>query len=137
LGTIGIMTQISSIPQESAFLISEGVLTVLLLYALTILNRLNARDVQNNAYKKMLAEVRAYFSEQDPSIEKYFNVRKNILRSKPHKSKLVVYIANNLRGTLGDLMILTTSLIISGMVLIVLTTAQYPISSIILTQVAT
>lgn len=132
LAVLGIIAQFSKLPAKSMFYISEGILLVLLLYALTILNRLNARDVQNNTYRKMLAEIQEYFSKQDPSIKAYFASQKRIFQLKRYKSKLVKYIAGRLRGTLGDLMILSTSLIITGMVLAALLFLFFPVYLIIL-----
>ena len=109
IGGVIVLGQTTQIPSETIYLATQGVLITLLLFGLTIFNRVNARVVQLNIYEKMVSEIQSYFSEQDLLLGRYMKYRHELLQRKKSKHRIINMIAplfSRLRGSLTEFMLL-------------------------------
>jgi hypothetical protein len=75
IAAFALLAQTSQIPDQILSPAIQGILIVLFLYGLTTLNRINARDIQNKAYGRLLAQIQNCFAESDPKIKVYIETR--------------------------------------------------------------
>jgi hypothetical protein len=141
IGGVIVLGQTTQIPSETIYLATQGVLITLLLFGLTIFNRVNARVVQLNVYEKLLSEIRSYFAEQDIFLSRYMKRRDELLeRKKRSKYRIVnrtASLLSRLRGSLTEFMLLCNSLLIGGMGLTASLQFHLPVLSVIVISVIT
>jgi hypothetical protein len=118
VGAIVVLGQTSSVPTINWERITIVVLAILLLYGLSLLNRITYRDIRHQRIDLLLMEVQNHFSEQNQKIETYLQKKRTPLLL--GKTKSVRQIGGFLGGGLISIVILTNSLICGGMVFTVL-----------------
>jgi hypothetical protein len=126
VGAVLLLFQISNVAQGTKLAIIESILIVQLLFGITILNRLAARSKQLKAYNRLLSEIRLYFAEHCPQVSAYSKVYSNPLDSSHPtcRSVFLRHLINRLRGSFTDLMLLANSLLVGGIFLVVLLSAE-------------
>jgi hypothetical protein len=140
IGGVIVLGQTTQIPSETIYLATQGVLITLLLFGLTIFNRVNARVVQLNIYEKMLSEIQSYFSEQDLVLGRYMKYRHGLLQRKRSKHiiiNLVTRLLARLRGSLTEFMLLCNSLLLGGIGMTASFQFHLPLSSAITVTIVT
>ncbi len=140
IGGVIVLGQTTQIPSETIYLATQGVLVTLLLFGLTIFNRVNARVVQLNIYEKMLSKIQSYFSEQDLLIGQYMNYRHELLQRKKGRNKIInttFSLLSRLRGSLTEFMLLCNSLLLGGIGMTASFQFHLPFSSVMVVTIAT
>jgi hypothetical protein len=135
-GVTIVVSQISTLPIETLSAIIQGTLIIVLLFGITILNRLNARDAQVNASRQLMAEIQDYFARGDPDIAVYLS-KQRTLQEQTQKFAIATIIVARLGGSLTDLMIMSNSLLCGGIVLVRLLGMRYPIQAVVVWTIAT
>ena len=135
-GAIIVVLEISTLAIETLSTIIQGILIILLLFGLTTLNRLNARDAQLRILRQLMAEIRDYFARQDPDIAAYLS-KQRTLQEQKQRFAIVRIVLARLSGSLTDMMMLSNSLICGGIIFIRLSSMGYPIQSIVIWTIVT
>ena len=118
VGSIVVLAQTSSVPTMNWERITIVVLAVLLLYGLSLLNRVIYRDIRHHVIDLRIMEVQKYFSGQNRQIETY--IQKIYTSPISRKTNVLREIAGFLAGGLIGIVILTNSLICGALVFTVL-----------------
>ncbi|HSA98882.1 MAG TPA: hypothetical protein VLF17_07365 [Candidatus Nitrosotenuis sp.] len=140
IGGVIVLGQTTQIPSETIYLAAQGVLITLLLFGLTIFNRVNARVVQLNIYEKMLSEIQSYFSEQDLLVGQYIKHRRELVQRKKSKHAAIntfTRLLSRMRGSLTEFMLLSNSLLIGGIGMTASLQLHLPLTSGILVTTIT
>ena len=137
LGVLLVLSQISNLSTDMFYSMTQVVLVILLLYGITIQNRLIARGVQHYLYTDLLIEVQKYFSSHEPQIAKYMEAQENIFRSRTSKHGFITNFIGRARGTLQEFMILSNALLCTGIVLVAMLKIGAGTSNIIIVTIVT
>ena len=130
VGGLIVISQITALPAISIGVAAEGVLILLLLFGVTVLNRLNLRTVQVRALRQSMQEIQKYFATHDSEISSYLENQKKYYFVADYKNAFFRYIQNSFTGGLNDLMIISNALICGGITLIALISNGFDVKSI-------
>lgn len=115
VGFIIVAFQVPSISKETFVYVAGSILTILLLYGITILNRLTSRQATITAFSHSMNEIQNYFAKRDTEIATYLNSQKIIFRGEKYSHKSPPSFLYMLRGSIKDIMVLSNALICSGL----------------------
>ncbi len=97
-----------------------GVLMVLLLFGITVLNRLNSRTVMIRALRNSIHEVQEYFANKDPEISDYLDRQRKVFYF-PDSGRFVIrFFQKSFSGGRNDLMIYCIAFISVGIITLIL-----------------
>jgi hypothetical protein len=136
VGSLVILFQISSVPIAIKFAITEGVLTVQLLFGIVTLNRLASRTLSLKIYGELLNEIRTYFAKRSSEITIYTQTYDDLLKSSNSRLGIKYIFFKRLRGSLTDFMMLANSLIAGGIGFVTLMISKVNMDLIISIMVA-
>lgn len=130
VGGLIVISQITALPVSSIGVAAEGILILLLLFGVTVLNRLNLRTVQVRALRQSMQEIQKYFATHDTEISSYLENQKKYYFVPDYKNIFFRHIQNSFTGGLNDLMIISNALICGGITLVALISNGFDIKSI-------
>lgn len=131
IGLIVVLAQTASLSPDKILAITRVTLIVLLLFGLTILNRMNARIVQLRTFDKLMSEIRGYFRKLNPEIAIYTEKYDKVFQPPSYRFGITKHVLRRLRGTLNDLVILSNALICGGLAFIELYIQGYQSQSLV------
>ena len=123
-GVILILLQLSTIDEGVLSIASIGIMTALLLIGFVILNRLNVRSVQHEAYIQMMVKIQDYFSQFNSDIANYVKGYREIFMQPKYEKQIIYIVSSMFRGNLSGLVIMINSLLVAGITLVAFLNTQ-------------
>jgi hypothetical protein len=111
IGSLVLLAQTSSFAPDKILVLARVTLIVLLLFGITILNRMNARFVQLRTFDQLMSEIRVYFRTSYPELAAYFEKHDKLFQPSNYRFNVTKHVLRRFRGTLNDLVILSNALI--------------------------
>lgn len=126
VGAAVLLVQTGNMYSKQALSATQGLLFVLLLFGLTISNRLNSRTSKQRAYVELMNEIQEYFVVQDSGLRRYLELQNELLHGPSPPQGVISLLLGRLRGTLTDFMALSNAVLCGGIVFTGLVRSRRP-----------
>ncbi len=125
IGVLVVIPQVTKSSINDIAIPSLGVLMVLLLFGITVLNRLSLRTVQVRAFRQSMNEIIGFFIKFDVELAEYISRQRAIYSVPDQQNFFFRFIQSSFTGGLNDLIIVSNAVICGGITLIALSVAGY------------
>lgn len=125
IGVLVVIPQVTKSSMNDIATPSLGVLIVLLLFGITVLNRLSLRTVQVRAFRQSMNEIIGFFTKFDVELAEYITRQRAIYDVPDRRNLFFRFIQNSFTGGLSDLVIVSNAVICGGITLIALSVTGY------------
>ena len=131
IGALALLSQPTT-PNPTFYSVASIILLTLLLFGLTILNRLNSRTALVKAFRHTLADIQSQFASQDADIASYLERQKKLYETAKKQNGVTSFLTDSLCGGLADIMILANGLICGAIITVLLSSAEFNIIVVII-----